>query len=99
MFDSRLNVGCFIMVFVQVKYGFRTEVIFVSTPNSFDVSWYKCLIVSLVFSHLGFWSGNLFLIAPFPELCLLVPFDYSDMVCFKIVCNFVHRIFINNLLK
>ena len=33
------------------------------------VSWYKCLIVSLVFSHLGFWSGNLFLIAPFPDLC------------------------------
>ena len=33
-----------------------------------------CLIVSLVFSHLGFWSGNLFLIAPFPDLCLLVPF-------------------------
>ena len=41
------------------------------------VSWYKCLIVSLVFSHLGFWSGNLFLIAPFPDLCLLVPFDAS----------------------
>ena len=44
---------------------------------SFDlryVSWYKYLIVSLVFSHLGFWSGNLFLIAPFPDLCLLVPF-------------------------
>ena len=39
------------------------------------VSWYKCLIVSLVFSHLGFWSGNLFLIAPFPDLCLLVPFS------------------------
>ena len=39
------------------------------------VSWYKYLIVSLVFSHLGFWSGNLFLIAPFPDLCLLVPFD------------------------
>ena len=38
------------------------------------VSWCKCLIVSLVFSHLGFWSGNLFLIAPFPDLCLLVPF-------------------------
>ena len=37
------------------------------------VSWYKCLIVSLVFSHLGFWSGNLFLIAPFPDLCLLIP--------------------------
>ena len=38
-------------------------------------SWYKYLIVSLVFSHLGFWSGNLFLIAPFPDLCLLVPFS------------------------
>ena len=38
------------------------------------VSWYRYLIVSLVFSHLGFWSGNLFLIAPFPDLCLLVPF-------------------------
>ena len=37
-------------------------------------SWYKYLIVSLVFSHPGFWSGNLFLIAPFPDLCLLVPF-------------------------
>ena len=42
------------------------------------VSWYKYLIVSLVFSHLGFWSGNLFLIAPFPDLCLLVPFSYSS---------------------
>ena len=41
------------------------------------VSWYKYLIVSLVFSHLGFWSGNLFLIAPFPDLCLLVPFHLN----------------------
>ena len=38
---------------------------------------YKYLIVSLVFSHLGFWSGNLFLIAPFPDLCLLVPFSHD----------------------
>ena len=44
------------------------------------VSWYKYLIVSLVFSHLGFWSGNLFLIAPFPDLCLLVPFYFTDCV-------------------
>ena len=42
------------------------------------VSWYKYLIVSLVFSHLGFWSGNLFLIAPFPDLCLLVPFNVGS---------------------
>ena len=47
------------------------------------VSWYKYLIVSLVFSHLGFWSGNLFLIAPFPDLCLLVPF--SEEKIFEIV--------------
>ena len=40
-------------------------------------SWYKYLIVSLVFSHLGFWSGNLFLIAHFPDLCLLVPLHLS----------------------
>ena len=32
------------------------------------------LIVNLVFSHLGFWSGNLFLFVPFPDRCLLVPF-------------------------
>ena len=36
--------------------------------------WYKYLIITLVFSHLDFWSGNLSLIAPFPDLCLLVPF-------------------------
>ena len=41
-------------------------------------SWYKYLIVNLVFSHLGFWSGNLFLIAPFPDLCLLVLFSIGQ---------------------
>ena len=45
------------------------------------VSWYKFLIVSLVFSHLGFWSGNLCLIAPFPDLCLLVPFYLYHVCC------------------
>ena len=44
-----------------------------STVSYKTVSWYKYLIVSLVFSHLGFWSGSLFLIVPFPDLCLLVP--------------------------
>ena len=33
-----------------------------------------CLFFFCFFSHLGFWSGNLFLIVPFPDLCLLVPF-------------------------
>ena len=43
------------------------------------VSWYKYLIASLVFSHLGFWSGNLSLIAPFPDLCLLVPLNWKQL--------------------
>ena len=43
----------------------------------------KYLIVSLVFSHLGFWSGNLFQIAPVPDLCLLVPFCFMFDVVVK----------------
>ena len=56
------------------------------------VSWYKYLIVSLVFSHLGFWSGNLFLIAPFPDLCLLVPFDLNVSTAAKRICHHNHSI-------
>ena len=48
-------------------------------------SWYKYLIVSLVFSHLGFWSGNLLLIAPFPDHCLLVPFFSSRATSSQLV--------------
>ena len=48
-------------------------------------SWYKYLIVGLVFSRLGFWSGNLFLIAPFPDLCLLVPF--SELAHIGVGCD------------
>ena len=51
------------------------------------VSWYEYLIVSLVFSHLGFWSGNLFLIAPFPDLCLLVPFYRVSMAQVSMLSN------------
>ena len=51
------------------------------------VSWYKYLIVSLVFSHLGFWSGNLFLIAPFPDLCLLVPFYWRPYMASQVHIN------------
>ena len=47
----------------------------IAAHSAYDMfSWYKYLIVSLVFSLLGFWSGDLFLIAPFPDHCLLVPF-------------------------
>ena len=55
-------------------------------------SWYKYLIVSLVFSHLGFWSGNLFLIAPFSDLCLLVPF--STIISCGGVADYKRRLFI-----
>ena len=46
---------------------------------------YMYLIVSLVFSHLGFWSGSLFLIAPFPDLCLLVLFYLWRISSFRVV--------------
>ena len=45
-----------------------------SASDMFSWYMYKDLIVNLVFSHLDFWSGNRFLIAPFPDLCLSVPF-------------------------
>ena len=47
----------------------------IAAHSAYDMfSWYKYLIVSLVFSHPGFWSGNIFLIAPLPDLCPPVPF-------------------------
>ena len=47
----------------------------IAAHSAYDIfSKYKYLIVNLVFSHLGFWSGNFFLIVPFPDHCLLVSF-------------------------
>ena len=40
------------------------------------------LIVNILFFCLGFWSGIFFLIAPFPDHCLLV---YSNKVREKYV--------------
>ena len=34
------------------------------------------ITLTVLYQHLGFWSGNLFLIALFPDLCLLVPFCF-----------------------
>ena len=56
-------------------------------------SWYKYLIVSLFFSHLGFWSGNLFLIAPFPDLCLIVPFLVQNSHCYVNITTFESILF------
>ena len=57
----------------------------IAAHSAYDMfSWYKYLIVNLVFSHLGFWGGNLFLIAPFPDLCLLVPLYKHRSLKFRI---------------
>ena len=34
------------------------------------------------FLHLGFWSGNFFLIAPCPDHCLLVLFQTTEWATF-----------------
>ena len=66
-------------VCLHVLVGFKWPPIGkIAALSGYDMfSWYKYLIVNLVFSHLGFWRGNLFLIAPFLDLCLLVPFYNS----------------------
>ena len=63
--------------YFQLSLGNRVATYWENTAHSAYVmfSWYKYLIVNSVFSHLGFWSGNLFLIAQFPDRCLLVPFS------------------------
>ena len=47
----------------------------IAAHSAYDMfSKYKYLIVNLVFPP-QFLSGNVFLIAPFPDHCLLVPFN------------------------
>ena len=42
---------------------------------AYDIfSQYKFHIVNLVFPKIGFWIGDFFLIAPFPDHCVLLPF-------------------------
>ena len=62
-------------IFSEVKVTEWPPIVKIAAHSAYEMfSWYKYLIVSLVFSHLGFCSGSLFLIAPFPDLCLLVLF-------------------------
>ena len=50
------------------------------------VSWYKYVIVSLFFfPTLVFGVGIFFLIAPFPDLWLLVPFNTIDDIVLSIL--------------
>ena len=45
----------------------------IAAHSAYDMfPWYKYLVVNLVFSDLGIWSGNFFLIASFPYHFLLV---------------------------
>ena len=60
-------------IFSKVKVTEWPPIGKIAAHSAYEMfSWYMYLIVSLFFSHLGFWSGNLFLIAHFPDLCLLV---------------------------
>ena len=75
LFVSCFGVEFFVLSEPYVCLGKFPPIGKIAAHSAYEVfSWYKCLIVSLVFSHLGFWSGSLFLIAPFPDLCLLVLF-------------------------
>ena len=52
-------------IFSEIKVTEWPPIGKIAAHSAYEMfSWYKYLIVSLVFSHLGFWSGNLFLIAP-----------------------------------
>ena len=71
-----------LQIFSEVKVTEWPPIGKIAAHSAYEMfSWYKYLIVSLVFSHLGFWSGSLFLIAHFPDLCLLVLFyDGPELV-------------------
>ena len=65
-------------IFSKVKVTEWPPIGKIAAHSAYEMfSWYNYLIVSLVFSHLGFWSGSLFLIAPFPDFCLLVLFQIT----------------------
>ena len=60
----------------------------IAAHSAYDMpSKYKCLIVNLVFSRLGFWSGDFFLIAPFLIIAYLLLFiddsSFSDVACLQ----------------
>ena len=79
----------FSRIFFEIPGQFQENGIFLNSMifHYEMYSWYKYLIVNLFFSRLGFWSGNLFLIAPLPDRCLLVPFhDKSQIPGFFQVC-------------
>ena len=54
----------------------------IAAHSAYDMfSMYSYLIVNIVFSSLGIWNLNFFLIAPIPDHCLLVPFYLKGSEC------------------
>ena len=50
----------YVFIFL-VKFRLLSGHLLRKAYSAYDMfSWYKYLIVNLVFFHLGFWSGNLF---------------------------------------
>ena len=57
----------------------------IAAHSAYDMFFkYRYLIVSF-FSHLGFWSGNFMLIAPFRDRCPLIPF-YTYDITLSVIC-------------
>ena len=90
----------YVFIFL-VKVTERPPIGKIAAHSAYDMfSWYKSLTVDLVFSNLGFWSGVLFLIAPFPDRCLLVslichiwyllPFLFCFFKCFISLLVLIH---------
>ena len=68
----------------------------IAAHSAYDMfSWYKYLSVILFFfPPLGLWSGDVFLIAPFSDHYLLVPFTESVESSFLIQQGCYHDLFV-----
>ena len=53
-------------------------------PSGFN--WY--FLLNIVLTHLGFWCGNFFLIAPFPDNCLILHFYTANLLKTSCCCFF-----------
>ena len=70
---------CAVLTLIHVRFHSFSQVQVtewkIAAHSAYDMlSKYKYLIVNLIFSHLGVWCGNFFLVAHFPGDCLLVPY-------------------------
>ena len=52
------------------------QVVTSSLTCQINLKWTLKRLLKIDVSCLGFWSGNFFLVVPFPDYCLLVPFHY-----------------------